>query len=90
MLFTVKYICECRTHDICRQSQGSEKPLLLVYANNRDKLMCLPISRHVDLLKGVKKVRSAIKVCSYYFRYNVSNDINANVTLKSTHLIRNK
>ena len=28
------------------------------------------------LLKGVKKVRSAIKLCSYYFSYNVSNGIN--------------
>ena len=27
-------------------------------------------------IKGVKKVRSAIKLCSYYFRYNVSNGIN--------------
>ena len=77
MLFTVKYICECCAHDICRQPQGSEKPSLLVYANDRDKLISLPISGHVDLRKGVKKVRSAIKVCSYHFRYNVSNDINA-------------
>ena len=28
------------------------------------------------LLKGVKKVRSAIKLCSFYFSYNVSNNIN--------------
>ena len=27
------------------------------------------------VLKGVKKLRSAIKLCSYYFRYYVSNDI---------------
>ena len=31
---------------------------------------------HVLYLKGVKKVRSAIKLCSYHFSYNVSNDIN--------------
>ena len=28
------------------------------------------------VLKGVKKVRSAIKLCFYYFSYCVSNDIN--------------
>ena len=27
-------------------------------------------------IKGVKKVRSAIKLCSYYFSHDVSNDIN--------------
>ena len=27
-------------------------------------------------LKGVKKVRSAIKLCSYFFTYKVSNVIN--------------
>ena len=27
-------------------------------------------------IKGVKKVRSAIKLCSYYFIYYVPNDIN--------------
>ena len=28
------------------------------------------------ILKGVKKVSSAIKLCSYYFSYNVSSDTN--------------
>ena len=28
------------------------------------------------VIKGVKKVLSAIKLCSYYFSHNVSNDIN--------------
>ena len=27
-------------------------------------------------IKGVKKVHSAIKLCSYYFSFNKSNDIN--------------
>ena len=39
-----------------------------------------------SFLKGVKKVRSAIKLCSFYFSYYVSNDIN----VKSTHLTTNK
>ena len=30
----------------------------------------------VQCIKGAKKVRSAIKLCSYYFSYYVSNDIN--------------
>ena len=34
-------------------------------------------------IEGVKKVRSAIKVCSYFFSYNVSNDINVTVILYS-------
>ena len=34
-------------------------------------------------LKGVKKVRSAIKLCSHYFSYNVSNYINVTGTLYS-------
>ena len=34
-----------------------------------------------DYLKGVKKVCSAINLCSYYFSYNVSNDINVPGTL---------
>ena len=29
---------------------------------------------------GVKKVHSAIKLCSYYFSYNVCNDINVTET----------
>ena len=33
-------------------------------------------------VKGVKKVRSAIKLCSYYFSYYVSNDIQATGILK--------
>ena len=34
-------------------------------------------------LKGVKKVRSAIKLCSHYFSYNVSNNIVATGILLS-------
>ena len=42
-------------------------------------------------VKGVKKVRSAIKLCSYYFSYNVSlrHKFHCN-SLKSTNLLRNK
>ena len=32
--------------------------------------------RNIWVVKGVKKVRSAIKLCSHYFSYNVSNYIN--------------
>ena len=38
------------------------------------------------IVKGVKKVCSAIKLCSYYFSYYVSDDISS----ESTHLTRNK
>ena len=34
-------------------------------------------------VRGVKKVRFAIKSCSYYFSYNVSNAINVTVILQS-------
>ena len=44
---------------------------------------------HFKYIKGVKKVHSAIKLCSYYFSYNVCNDINVTET-HQTHLIRNK
>ena len=40
-------------------------------------------------IKGVKKVHSAIKLCFYYFSYNVCNDINVTET-HLTHLIKNK
>ena len=36
-------------------------------------------------LKGVKKVCSTIKLCSYYFSYYVSNDINVIGILSSQH-----
>ena len=36
------------------------------------KISSCPVDTDV---KGVKKVRSAIKLCSYIFSYNVSNDI---------------
>ena len=39
------------------------------------------ISTLVTYLKGVKKVCSAIKLCSYYFSYNLSNGINVTDTL---------
>ena len=38
---------------------------------------------HFKYIKGVKKVQSAIKLCSNYFGYNVCNDIN----VTETHLI---
>ena len=31
---------------------------------------------HFKYIKDVKNVHSAIKLCSYYFSYNVCNDIN--------------
>ena len=31
---------------------------------------------HMATIKGVKKFRSAIKLCFYYFSHYVSNDIN--------------
>ena len=31
-------------------------------------------------IKGLKKVHSAIKLCSYYSSYNVCNDINVTET----------
>ena len=42
-------------------------------------------------VKGVMKARSAIKLCPYYFSYNVSllHKFHWN-SLKSTHLIRNQ
>ena len=33
-------------------------------------------SAAIGVVKGVKKVRSAIELCSYYFSDNVTNDIN--------------
>ena len=43
---------------------------------------------HFKYIKGVKKVHSAIKLCSYYFCYIVCNEINVTET-HLTHLIRN-
>ena len=35
---------------------------------------------HFKYIKGVKKVHSTIKLCSYSFSYNVCNDINVTET----------
>ena len=45
-------------------------------------LICLSLfwagwaSGHYHVIKGVKKVRSTIKLCSYYYSHYVSDDIN--------------
>ena len=53
-------------------------------SNNKEPIMSERVDRKLVLritvwlheacrvIKGVKKVRSAIKLCSYYFSYNVS------------------
>ena len=52
---------------------------------HEEKLRVAPIDDTHSVLsfkniKGVKKVHSAIKLCSYYFRCNVCNDINVTET----------
>ena len=44
-------------------------------------LWLLLLWESVIVLKGVKKVRSTIKLYSYYFSYYVSNDIDVTVIL---------
>ena len=38
--------------------------------------MIVPFENDECVIKGVKKVRFAIKLCSYYFSHYVSYDIN--------------
>ena len=49
-------------------------------------LLFVPTKSKTMKLKGVTKVRSAIKIFSYYFSYNVSLDINFTGFLESRHI----
>ena len=55
--------------------------------NTRQQKASLPFNPGVRewKVKGVKKVRSAIKLCSYYFRYYLSDDINVTGILQRRH-----
>ena len=52
-------------------------PTLIIYTEVKVCETYTSLFRHsASDIKGVKKVRSTIKLCSYYFDYSVSDDIN--------------